>query len=177
MLIRSLLTSVIYLGLTIVQPFPGFFLVLWPLLASHSLLLLRIFLIFFERIFSNTSTSNTLVRSPRVLTRSFPLYLSHLPNTNRVAIGLCFARQTCIRPYMRFLFVRPEFCPLRNLSIPKILLSSDSTSRRTPCLWLALPATGWTRDFHPIERALTRRTDKKAAFFSYKMEKRRLWQV
>ena len=36
------------------------------------------------------------------------------------------------RPYMRFLFVRPEFCPLGDLSTPNIRLSSDSTSRWTP---------------------------------------------
>ncbi len=33
---------------------------------------------------------------------------------------------------MRFLFVRPEFCPSGDLSTPKIRLSSDSASRRTP---------------------------------------------
>ena len=37
-----------------------------------------------------------------------------------------------LRPYMRFLFVRPEICPLGDLSTPKIRLSSDSASRRTP---------------------------------------------
>ena len=40
---------------------------------------------------------------------------------------------------MRFLFVRPEFCPLGDLSTPKIRLSSDSTSRWTP-LPLASPS-------------------------------------
>ena len=52
----------------------------------------------------------------------------------RVAIGLCFVMQTHprFRPCMRFLFVRPEFCPLGDLSTPKIRLSSDSASRRTP---------------------------------------------
>ena len=87
------------------------------------------------------STPNTPVRPPRVLTRSFPLYLPHLPNAIRVATGLCFVMQTypCVRPYMRFLFVRPEFCPLRDLSTPKIRLSSDSASRRTP-LPLASPS-------------------------------------
>ena len=84
--------------------------------------------------FFNMSTPNTPVRPPRVLTRSFPLYLPHLPNTIRVAIGLYFDVQThpYVRPYMRFLFVRPEFCPLGDLSTPKIRLSSDSASRRTP---------------------------------------------
>ena len=59
----------------------------------------------------------------------------------RVAIGLCFVRQTHPRsqPYMRFLFVRPEICPLGGLSTPKIRLSSDSASRRTP-LPLANPS-------------------------------------
>ena len=37
-----------------------------------------------------------------------------------------------LRPSMRFLFVRPEFCPSGDLSTPKIRLSSDSASRRTP---------------------------------------------
>ena len=59
----------------------------------------------------------------------------------RVAIGLCFVMQTYprLRPYMRFLYVRPEFCPLGDLSTPKIRLSSDSASRRTP-LPLANPS-------------------------------------
>jgi hypothetical protein len=30
-----------------------------------------------------------------------------------------------------------------------------------PCLWLTLPTAGRIRDFHPIERALTVRTDNK----------------
>ena len=59
----------------------------------------------------------------------------------RVAIGLCFSWQTYprLRPYMRFLYVRPEICPLGDLSTPKIRLSSDSASRRTP-LPLANPS-------------------------------------
>ena len=52
----------------------------------------------------------------------------------RVAIGLCFVRQTYprLRPYMRFLFVRPEIYPLGDLLTPNIQLSSDSASRQTP---------------------------------------------
>ena len=59
----------------------------------------------------------------------------------RVAIGLCFDLQTHPRsqPYMRFLFVRPEICPLGDLLTPKIRLSLDSASRRTP-LPLARPS-------------------------------------
>ena len=110
------------------SPSQDFFsLVLWPLLTSCRSLLLRTF--FFDYIYLNAS-----VRPPRVLTRSFPLYLPHLPKAIRVAIGLHFGLQTypCFRPCMRFLFVRPEFCPLGDLSTPKIRLSSDPVSRRTP---------------------------------------------
>ena len=59
----------------------------------------------------------------------------------RAVIGLCFAMQTHprLRPYMRFLFVRPEVCPSGDLLTPKIRLSSDSASRRTP-LPLANPS-------------------------------------
>ena len=59
----------------------------------------------------------------------------------RAVIGLCFVMQTHprLRPYMRFLFVRPEICPLGDLLTPKIQLSSDSASRRTP-LPLANPS-------------------------------------
>ena len=51
---------------------PSFFPVLWPLLTSCGSLLLRIF-------FPNASA-----RPPRVLTRSFPLYLPHLPKSDSV---------------------------------------------------------------------------------------------
>ncbi len=59
----------------------------------------------------------------------------------RVTIGLCFDMQTYprLRPCMRFLFVRSEFCPSGDLLTPKIRLSSDSASRRTP-LPLANPS-------------------------------------
>ena len=103
-------------------------LVLWPLLTSYSSLLLRIFF-FFEYVYSNAPA-----RPPRVLTRSFPLYLPHLLQVIRAVIGLCFVMQTYprLQPYMRFLFVRPEICPAGDLSTPTIRLSSDSTSRWTP---------------------------------------------
>lgn len=54
--------------------------------------------------------------------------------TVNVATALCFVMQTHphLRSYMRFLFVRPEFFPLGDLWTPKIRLSSDSASQRTP---------------------------------------------
>ena len=102
--------------------------VLWPLLTSCSSLLLRIFF--------RICLPNASARPPRVLTHSFPLYLSHLLQAIRAAIGLRFVRQTypCLQPYMRFLFVRPEVCPVEDLLTSTIRLSSDSASRRTPLL-------------------------------------------
>ncbi|MBE6093803.1 MAG: hypothetical protein E7201_11670 [Selenomonas ruminantium] len=51
---------------------------------------------------------------------------------------------------MRFLFVRPEIC---------LHLPSDSTSRWTPLVFgYDLPATGLSRDFHPLECAHAGRT-------------------
>ena len=102
--------------------------VLWPLLTSRGSLLLRIFLCACE-ISPGTHTF-------------FPSFTCRIYRKRfRVAIGLCSVMQTYprFRPYMRFLFVRPEFCPLGDLSTPNIRLSSDSTSRWTP-LSLAKPS-------------------------------------
>ena len=105
-----------------------FFPVLWPLLTSCGSLLLRIFF---------------CVRKTSPGTHTFfpSLPAAFTVERIRVAIGLCFSWQTYphLRPYMRFLYVRPEFCPFGDLSTPKIRLSSDSASRRTP-LPLANPS-------------------------------------
>ena len=84
--------------------------------------------------FSNMSTSCACETSPGTHTFFPSLPAAFTVERFRVAIGLCFNWQTYphLRPYMRFLYVRPEFCPLRDLSTPKIRLSSDSASRRTP---------------------------------------------
>ena len=106
-----------------------FFPVLWPLLTSCGSLLLRIF--------------SQCVRKTSPGTHTFfpSLPAAFTVKRFRVAIGLCFVKQTYprLRPYMRFLYVRPEICPLGDLSTPKIRLSSDSASRRTP-LPLANPS-------------------------------------
>jgi len=110
------------------SPFRIFFPVLWPLLTSCRSLLLRIF---FLRRQDLPGYSHILsLFACRIYRKRF-----------RAAIGLHFIVETCPRlwPYMRFLFVRPEFCPLGDLSTPKIRLSSDSTSRWTP-LPLASPS-------------------------------------
>ena len=108
--------------------------VLRPLLTSCGSLLLRIF-------FSNMSTQMRPQDLPGY-SHILSLFTCRIYRKRfRVAIGLCFDWQTYprFRPYMRFLFVRPEICPLGDLSTPKIRLSSDSASRRTP-LPLAKPS-------------------------------------
>ena len=70
----------------------------------------------------------------------------------RVAIGLCFV----------ILFNRPEFCPLEDPLPPQSGFLQIPPHDGHPCLWLILPTTGRIRDFHPIERALTGRTSKRA---------------
>ena len=128
--------------------------VLWPLLTSCRSLLLRIFFL-------------ASARPPRVLTRSFPLYLPHLPqmipcsywalfcaanSPSFTALYAISVRQARVLP------IRGTFQPLKSgfLQIPP----HDGH----PCLWLNLPATGRLRDFHPTERALTGRTAKTTGF-------------
>ncbi len=56
------------------------------------------------------------------------------------------------RHILAFLFVESEVC---------LHLPSDSTSRWTPLVFsYALPTTGRSKDFHPLERALAGRTKK-----------------
>ena len=108
--------------------------VLWPLLTSCGSLLLRIF-------FPNMSTQMRPQDLPGY-SHVLSLFTCRIYRKRfRAVIGLCFVMQTHprLRPYMRFLFVRPEICPLGDLLTPKIRLSSDSTSRRTP-LPLANPS-------------------------------------
>ena len=120
----------VYWGLTIVQPFTDFF---FPsgTMASADFLQFVVTTHFFMRLQDLPGYSHILsLFTCRIYHKRF-----------RVAIGLCFVMQTHppLRPYMRFLFVRPEFCPSGDLSTPEIRLSSDSTSRWTP-LPLANPS-------------------------------------
>ena len=72
-------------------------------------------------------------RPPRVPHVSFPPSTCHIYLLQfRVAIGLRLVWQSspCRRPFMWFLFVRPEVCPW--LVCSHIRLPSDSTSRWTP---------------------------------------------
>ena len=124
-----------------------FFSVLWPLLTSHSSLLLRTFF--------RIRLLHAPVRPPRVRTKSFPSSTCRIyVHRFRVVTGL----RPMLRPYprcppcMRFLFVRPRVC---------LQLPSDSTSQWTPLLFsYALPTTGCARDFHPLDFAHAGRTTK-----------------
>ena len=82
------------------------------MLTSCSALLLRVFF--------NTSTQMRLQDLPGYSHVLFLLPATFTEKRFRVAIGLCFAMQTYprLRPYMRFLFVRPELCPFGELSAP-----------------------------------------------------------
>ena len=107
-----------YLGLTIVRPSRSFF----PgTMALADFLQFVVTTHFFRIRLPHAST-----RPPRVLTHSFPsIYLPHLPQAIRVALGLRLVWEPCPRlePCTRFLFVRPEVCRQ---------LPSDSASRQTP---------------------------------------------
>ena len=78
----------------------------------------------------------------------------------RAAIGLCFVVETYprLQPCMRFLFVRPEVCPLEAFPPLKSGFLQIPPRGGHPCLWLTLPAAGRIQVFHLIERALTGRT-------------------
>ena len=127
------------------------FSVLWPLLTSHSSLLLRTFF--------RIRLLHAPVRPPRVRTKSFPSSTCRIyVHRFRVVTGL----RPMLRPYprcppcMRFLFVRPRVC---------LQLPSDSTSQWTPLLFsYALPTTGCARDFHPLDFAHAGRTTQHRRF-------------
>ena len=122
-----------------------FFPVLWPLLTSHSSLLLRIFFFRIRLLYAP-------VRPPRVLTHSFPLYLPYLPQSIPYSYWtLTFAGVLSSAGALYMISVRqarvlpPSFFRFR--------LTADTLD-----LGYILPTAGRIRDFHPLERALTGRT-------------------
>ena len=124
-----------------------FFPVLWPLLTSHSSLLLRIF--FPIRLL------NAPVRPPRVLTHSFPLYLPYLPQTI-----------PCSYWALALLGVLPSSAALYMISVRQARVLPPSFFRfclatDTLDLGCILPTAGRIWDFHPLERALTGRTNRR----------------
>ena len=123
---------------------PDFFPVLWPLLTSHSSLLLRIFF--------RIRLLDASVRPPRVLTHSFPLYPPYLPQTI-----------PCSYWALTYVGVSPSSKALYMISVRQARVLPPSFFRfclttDTLDLGYILPTAGWIRDFHPLERALTGRT-------------------
>ena len=119
--------------------------VLWPLLTSHSSLLLRIF-------FFRIRLLDAPARPPRVLTRSFPLYLPYLPQ----AFPCSYWALTCIGASPTpgaFYMVSVRQAKVLPPSFFRFRLTTDTLD-----LGYILPAAGWIRDFHPLERALTGHT-------------------
>ena len=118
--------------------------VLWPLLTSHSSLLLRIFF--------RIRLLDAPARPPRVLTRSFPLYLPYLPQ----AFPCSYWALTCIGVSPTpgaFYMVSVRQAKVLPPSFFRFRLTTDTLD-----LGYILPAAGWIRDFHPLERALTGHT-------------------
>ena len=115
-------------GTCIVRPFPEVFSTPGTtLLTSHCSLLLRLFsdtaYLFAAREISPGMSNNFLSVQP-----------PHLPLWVRVALGFFLVGRVVhpLRPYMRFLFVGSELCPLEDHSTSGIRLPSGSASRRTP---------------------------------------------
>ena len=97
------------------------------------------------------------VRPPRVLTHSFPLYLPYLPQTI-----------PCSYWALALSGVLPSSAALYMVSVRQARVSPPSFFRfclttDTLDLGYILPTAGRIRDFHPLERALTGRTDQKTA--------------
>ena len=121
-----------------------FFPVLWPLLTSHSSLLLRIFF--------RIRLLHAPVRPPRVLTHSFPLYLPYLPQMI-----------PCSYWTLTYAGVLSSSGALYMVSVRQARVSPPSFFRfhltmDTLDLGYILPTAGRIRDLHPLERALTGRT-------------------
>ena len=93
-------------------------------------------------------------RPPRVLTHSFPLYLPHLPQTILCSYWALFCYANL-----------PSFAALYAISVRQARVLPPSFFRfclaaDTLDLGYILPTAGRIRDFHPLERALTGRTQK-----------------
>ena len=98
--------------------------------------------------------SNTSVRPPRVLTRSFPSCPHHLYYAGfRAVIGLRLVWQPYppALAYKWFLCVGAKVC----LHLPSALLN---LAARTLVFSYILPTAGWIRDLHSLERAPAGRT-------------------
>ena len=80
------------------------------------------------------------------------------PSWFRAVIGLRLVMQSYPheRPYIWFLFVRPEICPW--LVCSHIRLPSDSPHEDTLAFGYILPTAGRIRDLHPLETCAARRT-------------------
>ena len=96
------------------------------------------------------------VRPPRVLTHSFPLYLPYLPQTipcsywTLTLLGVLSSSEALYMIPVRQARVLPP-------SFFRFCLTADTLD-----LGYILPTAGRIRDFHPLERALTGRTQKRS---------------
>ena len=94
-------------------------------------------------------------RPPRVLTHSFPLYLPYLPQTIPYSYWtLTFAGVLSSSGALYMVSVRQA--RVLPPSFFRFCLAADTLD-----LGYILPTAGRIRDFHPLERALTGRTQKR----------------
>ena len=110
----------------IVQPFPQFPTVLWPLLTSRSSLLLCAV--------SDDAYSCTPARPPRVRATTFTSYICciYVANLGQYRTSFCFANSSTLRRLLCSSCSSDRGFARRVSSFPVIRLPSDSASRRTP---------------------------------------------
>ena len=94
------------------------------------------------------------MRPPRVLTHSFPLIpaiITACDSVQLLGFGLFSSLTLAFGLY--------DFCSSGQSFAAAFLQIPPHDGH--PWLWLTLPTAGRVRDFHPIERALAGRTNKK----------------
>ena len=131
-----------------------FFEVLWPLLTSHSSLLLRFGYLLLIALsgFGLFAVRHACEISPGTHT-FFPSYTRHVYRKRfRAAIGFRLVSQSYPR-------LRPDIISVRRarvLPLPSFRFRFTTDTLGFGC---DLPAAGRSRDFHPLERALAGRTN------------------
>ena len=138
-------------GLTIVWSFPGF---LPGIMASANFSQFVVIAHSFEYVYLMRLRDLPQVRAKSFLSSTYHIYV----HCFRVGMDFNpFGGRIHTSRLVRFLFAMPRVC---------LQLPSDSTSRWTPLLFsYAFPATGYVRNFHPIDFTHAERTTKTPTAF------------
>ena len=124
--------------------------VLWPLLTSCGSLLLRIH--FFSKCVRKTSPGT------HTLFPSLPAAFTVSDSVQLLGFVLLCKLTLVYGLICDFCSSGQSFAHWETFQLPISGFLQIPPRDGHPCLWLSLPATGQLRDFHPIERALTGRT-------------------